>query len=910
MKPSGKGQSNAKADQSSMEETIGDVKISVDEGDMEQMVNEFNIAVTEIVGSENSGKIKVEYEKLYRSLKKSREAEKRLMNKCRDLHVELMRNANKISAMANQANEIASLQRENKRAWESSDEMKKRDDQNTDKIRDLKAEVDNLTRLLEKCGGLEVAGSSQFSFKDLMIHKNDLEQKLEGRNEEISQLKVKLDEAVATVNGFDDVKQEYMERINALNYDLVGKNADFQKEVRRKEKLEMDLRKSRQETEDRDQQIAALNASLEKLTQEMRVGDLQIRDLKVVVDRNQKELAVLTEQYQRAQDDYDKAAGRASKAVEELQEMKAVFKQMEEDATQLKMDMMKGSRQRDTLQRKMHQLEETKKELEEQRDMYSSKVGQLEKTVESLKKELETANKNVLHANREKDKLDSTCRKAVGEAQKQGQMAKHGDQTIRNMETEMSNYRAEAHKQRQIIYQLEKDRDRYINEAADLTQKVLKHIEEVKARESEIFDLRKQNATIETKFKQQQNLYEAVRSDRNLYSKNLIESQDEITEMRRKLDVNNHTMQQLRDELGNRENVMVKLKLENQQIMSERDKLNNEMCRMREQLGETKVYIGQQQRESAKLLQIIKESDTRAAQHKKDIENITQERDILGTQLIRRNDELALLYEKIRIQESVLVKGEKGYNQRVDDIRILKVEIRRLRRLVNKANTSMHQSEQLKNEFFYTQRELLRERARVKALEEELSRPLNLHRWRRLEGADPSTFELLKKTHFLQKRLIRKITQLARAHNVIEEKDKLYMELKRILSRQPGGETFEKMNAFKDNLKVRSRQMQAMAGELNMFAVRENEQKFETQRLAQELADVKKKYYIEKRKNNKTNTQLSLLAGLPPTVSHERSLSTVAGKRLRKLPNIQPIPRAERTAGGGFKLSTEKIDHS
>ena len=32
----------------------------------------------------------------------------------------------------------------------------------------------------------------------------------------------------------------------------------------------------------------------------------------------------------------------------------------------------------------------------------------------------------------------------------------------------------------------------------------------------------------------------AVRSDRNLYSKNLIESQDEITEMKRKLKIMNH----------------------------------------------------------------------------------------------------------------------------------------------------------------------------------------------------------------------------------------------------------------------------------------------------------------------------------------------------------------------------------
>ena len=56
------------------------------------------------------------------------------------------------------------------------------------------------------------------------------------------------------------------------------------------------------------------------------------------------------------------------------------------------------------------------------------------------------------------------------------------------------------------------------------------------------------------------------------------------------------------------------------------------------------------------------------------------ERDILGTQLVRRNDELALLYEKIKIQQSTLSKGELQYNQRLDDVRILKLEIRKLRR--------------------------------------------------------------------------------------------------------------------------------------------------------------------------------------------------------------------------------------
>lgn len=50
-------------------------------------------------------------------------------------------------------------------------------------------------------------------------------------------------------------------------------------------------------------------------------------------------------------------------------------------------------------------------------------------------------------------------------------------------------------------------------------------MELVKTKEMKIFEYKKKIAEAETRLRQQQNLYEAVRSDRNLYSKNLIESQ-------------------------------------------------------------------------------------------------------------------------------------------------------------------------------------------------------------------------------------------------------------------------------------------------------------------------------------------------------------------------------------------------
>ena len=53
-------------------------------------------------------------------------------------------------------------------------------------------------------------------------------------------------------------------------------------------------------------------------------------------------------------------------------------------------------------------------------------------------------------------------------------------------------------------------------------------------------------------------------------------------------------------------------------------------------------------------------------------------------------------------------------------------------------------------------RQLMQERIKVKALSEELENPNNKHRWRKLEGSDPATYELVQKIHMLQKRLIEK----------------------------------------------------------------------------------------------------------------------------------------------------------
>ena len=53
-------------------------------------------------------------------------------------------------------------------------------------------------------------------------------------------------------------------------------------------------------------------------------------------------------------------------------------------------------------------------------------------------------------------------------------------------------------------------------------------------------DAEKREDELRGRLKQQQQMYEQVRADRNNYSKSLIESQDEIAEMKRKFKIMSH----------------------------------------------------------------------------------------------------------------------------------------------------------------------------------------------------------------------------------------------------------------------------------------------------------------------------------------------------------------------------------
>ena len=295
--------------------------------------------------------------------------------------------------------------------------------------------------------------------------------------------------------------------------------------------------------------------------------------------------------------------------------------------------------------------------------------------------------------------------------------------------------------------------------------------------------------------------------------------------------------------------------------------------------------------EHLKLNKVIANGEAERNKQRKDMNQILTERDILGTQLVRRNDELALLYEKIRIQASTLSKGEQQYRERIKDIGLLKLEIKKLRREKSLLNRSVHNLEDMRREMYHMHRALLKERSKCTALENEMQNPQNLHRWRKLEGNDPNTYEMILKIQTLQRRLIMKTEEATRKELEVQEKEKLYMDLKQILARQPGPEVAEKLMLCQGSLRHKTRQMKSLVSELNMYESQMKDYKLDIDRLTGELQEVKKRYVTQKRQEGRLRGQL------------QETQSKVAS--LSRFPPVSPAggARHQPPLGGGFKLA-------
>lgn len=219
--------------------------------------------------------------------------------------------------------------------------------------------------------------------------------------------------------------------------------------------------------------------------------------------------------------------------------------------------------------------------------------------------------------------------------------------------------------------EIQKEKESYGKKAALANAKYQQSLEEIKLKGNLISEYQKKNIETESRLKEQQQLYESVRSDRNTYSKNLSETEDEIAETKRRYKIVNHQINQLKEEIEAKEVALAKEHFEHKKKDQTLLEHSRELEKKKKEMDAKREVIKNFNNEISKLHSSIKQLEAERKHRKEEYELILAERDILGTQLIRRNDESALLYEKIKIQQTTLARGETAFRERLADLKLL-----------------------------------------------------------------------------------------------------------------------------------------------------------------------------------------------------------------------------------------------
>ena len=532
------------------------------------------------------------------------------------------------------------------------------------------------------------------------------------------------------------------------------------------------------------------------------------------------------------------------KTSEELEEKQRALAVRRKDVESLVKENTKLQELKELARQKLVEIENEKRELEEKKAAIAAKTDSTrdvlirgaQREIESLGRQRASLRTELAIVKKKHHGVDNVVI-AIGD------MLQVNANASKNLAFERSTLQRSVAAQQEKMDSILSERERLEREAEGINQKYYTELEELKLQELQVKELQKKIAEDTAKLKQKQNLYEVVRSDRNLYSKQLADLQNDIAALKTTFRQMNHTIEQQKEDIALRDSQIVKEHFMHHSVEKERELLKNQLIKSRKQVLSSKDIVENQQQEIIKLSRIITEADQERSRQKNELISVLSERNLLTSQVVKRNAELEAVYSKIKVQRNSLRMGERQYDKLMSEIFAWQKELVRFIKDKERVINRMSDFGDLKQKEAQLQRELMNLKVKSRALYDELDLPMNIHRWRLLESSDPDRYELIGRIQELQRQLIERADAVTAKEEQIKAQEKVYMELKTVISRQPGPEVEEQILVYQQTLKDKVRQQRAMEEELDMYREQVAVFNHEIAAIDAEMDRLKKKWF-------------------------------------------------------------------
>ncbi|XP_035210741.1 cilia- and flagella-associated protein 58-like [Stegodyphus dumicola] len=253
-----------------------------------------------------------------------------------------------------------------------------------------------------------------------------------------------------------------------------------------------------------------------------------------------------------------------------------------------------------------------------------------------------------------------------------------------------------------------------------------------------------------------------------------------------------------------------------------------------------------QKRENDFLKKIAeRNNELELSKHK--IDNLIEEKNTLSSKCQELQSEVNIRNEKIQLREQDTTKLQQLLSEKTETLNTLLKEVEKLRCSQISLAQKNNEIKLLRNELNGSERLLQMEQIKCKALEEEFKKPHNIHRWRALEGTDPSRAQLVLKNLSFQKVLRNKCKKLENLDKELKEKEDLIEELRDVIRKQADSKP-EKLWTCKKELQECNKKICSLSAEVGMYETLCGKYEKENGQLREELQKLKKLDYERKLK--------------------------------------------------------------
>lgn len=325
----------------------------------------------------------------------------------------------------------------------------------------------------------------------------------------------------------------------------------------------------------------------------------------------------------------------------------------------------------------------------------------------------------------------------------------------------------------------------------------------------------------------------------------------------------------LRKESEGKDHALVKERFESEHTLKERDTLRHDTNKMNAVLVTKRSQEEQNVSEIAKLNTIINSAEAELIRMKRDFERAVQQRNYVGIQLIDRNDELCILYEKSNVHEGRLRQAEIQYRVKEQEARLLSLRMAEIQREIGVYRKLLPKIPEYENALVTLMEQLRDERARGVEICAKLEDPSNVDRYNALGGTDPTPDELVRKVQVLEGRLNQKDEQLLEKKLLLDQVTALTDRARREASEGREGtlQLATRVNEFQVKIKNLTRRMMAIVSELSVYRAT-------ALKLEQEKTDLEGT--LETARSNMDQ-------GLPPTADAEQEWLRMERNRMRAI---------------------------